>query len=79
MSFVDGNRLITLTDYFWAAPPGFNVDRVAAPFGDPGHVDAGGVSDWVGQITLTVTQVPEPGAAAILIVGFAAVARRFKK
>lgn len=79
LSFLDGNRLVTLTDYFWAAPSVFTVDRIAAPFGDPGHVAVDGVSDWVGQITLTVTQVPEPGVAAILLFGIAAVARRFKK
>lgn len=79
LSYLDGNRLITLTDYFWAAPAVFGVDRISAPFGDPGHVGAdGAISDWVGQITLTVTEVPEPGVAALLILGMVGLGRQSK-
>lgn len=78
LSYLDGTRLITLTSYYWAAPSVFNADRISAPFGDPGYVAPGGGADWVGQITLTVIQVPEPSVAGILLLGLLGLKRRSK-
>jgi len=55
LSFVSGNELITLTDYFYYAPSVYNVDLV-------GEITTGadGRNDNVGGITFTVTPIPEP-------------------
>jgi hypothetical protein len=57
LSFRQGNTLITLTQYSWADPTCYNVDRISAPFGSYGSIGPDGTPDWVGQITLSVTTV----------------------
>ena len=74
LSYQNGNTLVTLTSYRWAFPSVYNVDRVYAPSGDPGSVGSDGSPDWVGQFTLDVTTVPEPGTWAFLGLGIAAFA-----
>lgn len=69
LSYQQGNTLITLTQYSWADPSVYNVDRISAPFGSYGSIGQDGVSDWVGEITLNVTNVPEPGSGALLFLG----------
>ena len=79
LSFQQGNTLITLTQYSWADPSTYNVDRVYAPFGDYGSIGQDGVPDWVGLITLNVTTVPEPGSCALFglaVAGFLFSTRR---
>ena len=79
LSFQQGNTLITLTQYSWADPTTYNVDRVYAPFGDYGSIGQDGVADWVGLVTLDVTLVPEPGSCTLFLLalsGFLFLARR---
>jgi hypothetical protein len=70
LSYLDGNTLITLTSYAWMTPPVNSLDRISALPGDPGHVGSDGILDSVGQFTLEVSLVPEPGTSAL--VGLAA-------
>jgi hypothetical protein len=67
LSFQQGNTLITLSQYSWADPSCYNVDRISAPFGNYGSIGQDGVPDWVGLVTLTVTRVPEPGICILFI------------
>lgn len=55
LSFVSGEQVITLTDFYWATPSAFGLDLVR---GDAVQPD--GVNDFAGGITLAVTAVPEP-------------------
>lgn len=71
LSFVSGDKQITLTDFYWAAPNVFNLDMVGQTTTGPD-----GQLDYVGGITLQVTTIPEPQAAALLL-GLAAVSRLF--
>jgi hypothetical protein len=71
LSFQQGNTLITLTQYSWADPTCYNVDRISAPFGSRGSIGQDGVPDWVGLITLNVTTVPEPGSCALFALALA--------
>ena len=54
-SFVSGNQLVTLTDFYWASPSVYKLNMVGGY-----SIGADGVNDYVGGITLSVTQVPEP-------------------
>jgi hypothetical protein len=66
LTFMDASSVVTLTDFRWAAPNVYNLDRTGfVPFGQS-SVGSDGLSDWVGQFTLSVTPVPEPGTWAIL-------------
>lgn len=69
LSFQEGNTLITLTQYSFADPSVYNVDRISAPFGSYGAIGQDGVPDWVGEVTLNVTTVPEPGICTLLLTG----------
>jgi hypothetical protein len=77
LAYNDGSSLITLTDYRWAAPSVYNLDRINAPFANPGSVGTDGSADWVGQFTINVVAVPEPSSVALFILagalGFVAV------
>lgn len=76
LSFQEGSTLITLTQYSWADPSVYNVDRISAPFGSYGAIGQDGVADWVGEITLNVTTVPEPASGTLLLMGlFCFIAR----
>jgi len=67
LSFQQGNTLVTLTQYSWADPTCYNVDRISAPFGSYGAIGQDGVPDWVGEISLSVTTVPEPGSCTLIL------------
>jgi len=73
--FEDSANRVTLVGYQWADPSVYGVDRVSAPFGNPGFVGSDGQADWVGQLSFEVTSVPEPSAFALIAtaVGFLAV------
>ncbi|SPE55039.1 hypothetical protein SBV1_2020003 [Verrucomicrobia bacterium] len=58
LSFVLDGEQIKLTDFYWALPSVYNQDQVG-----PYSVGPDGVPDFVGGITFSVTQVPEPGLA----------------
>jgi hypothetical protein len=73
LSFQDGDRLITLTEYSWADPAVFSLDRVYAPTGNPGEVGTDGTLDWIGQMALTVTPIPEPASAALMLLAWGAL------
>jgi len=70
VSYQTGNLLVTLTDFSWAKPSVYNLDRVNGGFGK-GAVGPDGIPDWVGQFTLSVEQVPEPASGALLLMSFA--------
>jgi hypothetical protein len=74
LSFQDGATLVELTAYSWAIPGVYSADRVSAPYGSKGYLGQDGGLDWVGQLTVNVVTVPEPGSCALLAVGVAALA-----
>jgi hypothetical protein len=78
LSFVSGSERITVTDFYWATPSLLNLDLVGST-----SIGADGVKDFVGGITLTVTQVPEPQVAlwlaAISALGIGLRTRRHQK
>jgi hypothetical protein len=55
LSFVSGNELISLTDFYWATPSVYNLDLVGGF-----STGADGINDYVGGITFSITSVPEP-------------------
>jgi hypothetical protein len=55
LSFVDGNQIISLTDFYLANPSVFSLDKVGNF-----SVGADGLNDYVGGITLAVSPIPEP-------------------
>jgi len=63
LSFVSGNELVTLTDFYWATPSVYGLD-LTGQF----STGADGQLDYVGGITLNVTAVPEPQAPALLLI-----------
>lgn len=73
LSFQQGNTLVTLTQYSWADPTCYNVDRISAPFGSYGVIGQDGVPDWVGEITLNVTTVPEPASCSLLLMALGGI------
>ena len=76
LSFQQGNTLVTLTQYSWADPSCYNVDRISAPFGSYGSIGQDGVPDWVGEVTLNVTTVPEPGCCTLLLLALSSLTVR---
>jgi hypothetical protein len=60
LSFSDEHWTVTLTDYFWAHPTVFGVDRITGGFA--GSTVPDGVSDFVGRLSLAVTR-PAPRIA----------------
>jgi hypothetical protein len=56
LSFTANGEQITLSDFFWATPSVYNLDEVG-----PFSVGADGRADYVGGLTFSVVQVPEPG------------------
>lgn len=77
LSFVSGNELIALTDFFWATPSAYNLDLVGGFSTGPD-----GNNDYVGGITFSVTSVPEPQLslwAVGLLAGMMAVHRRGRR
>jgi hypothetical protein len=69
-SFQSGDLLITLTDFSWAGPSVYNLDRVSGVNSPKAMVGQDGIPDWVGQFTLSVVQVPEPASGALLLMSF---------
>jgi hypothetical protein len=67
--YSDGQNQVTLTSYSWALPSVNNVDRVGQPNVGFSSVGPDGSPDWVGQITLNVVAVPEPGTGGLLAAG----------
>jgi hypothetical protein len=67
--YSDGANQVTLTSYSWALPSVNNVDRVSQPNVGFSSVGPDGSPDWVGQITLNVVAVPEPGTGGLLAAG----------
>lgn len=55
LSFVSGGELITLTDFYWSTPSVYSLDLVGTT-----STGTSGLMDYVGGITLSVTEVPEP-------------------
>lgn len=64
LSFVSGNELITLTDFFYAAPSAYNLDMVGQYSTGPD-----GLNDNIGGISFSVTPVPEPASLSLLAFG----------
>lgn len=62
LSFVAGDQLVTLTDFYWASSSLYQLDLIGAFSGQPD-----GAMDFVGGITLTVTPIPEPGVSIFLL------------
>jgi hypothetical protein len=67
--YSDGANQVTLTSYSWALPSVNNVDRVTQPNSGFSSVGPDGNPDWVGQITLNVVAVPEPGTGGLMAAG----------
>lgn len=67
LSFVMGGQQVVLTDFFIATPSVFPMDLV-----NQRTTGASGQNDYVGGITLTVTQVPEP-EPRLLAMGFISI------
>ena len=65
LSFVSGNQLVTLTDFYFATPSVYNLDLTGPLYAGPD-----GILDYVGGITFTVTSVPEPRLAIWALVCF---------
>ncbi len=61
LTFLDGTTEVALTSYFFSDPRVYNIDRI-------GNFDAtpDGNREYVGQFTLNVTTVPEPGTLSLL-------------
>jgi hypothetical protein len=55
LSFISGDRLVTLTDFFWANQATYDLDLTGQTTTTPD-----GLKDYIGGMTFTVTQVPEP-------------------
>ncbi|MES1180248.1 MAG: LamG domain-containing protein [Verrucomicrobiota bacterium] len=53
LTFVSGNQLITLTDFYWATPSVYGLDQ-----GGTDSLGADGTLDYVGGITLVVSTNP---------------------
>jgi hypothetical protein len=73
LSFMSGGMMVTLTEYFWSTDTSNHPDLVW-PHNqrhDFGPSPAG--ADFYGQITLTVTAVPEPGTFALFGIGIAGI------
>jgi hypothetical protein len=69
-----GNELVTLTDFYLAAPSVYNLDQAGEYSTGPAGSD-----DYVGGITFSVTSVPEPQWslwAISLLAGLTAMHRR---
>lgn len=70
LSLTSGGLTITLTSFFFAAPESvFGLNRVS-PFNNTPSI----ANDYVGQFTLTVTEVPEPATAPLVLLGLFALA-----
>ncbi|MBL0928309.1 MAG: hypothetical protein IBJ11_11780 [Phycisphaerales bacterium] len=65
------NLRITLTQYWFGAPLPQSFDQVGAF-----DVSRSNVSDYMGQINLSVTPIPAPGAAGLLAAAGAIALRR---
>jgi hypothetical protein len=55
LTFTANGQQVTLTDFFWAEPSVYNLDEVSAFALGPG-----GANNYVGGISFSVVQVPEP-------------------
>ncbi len=55
LSFVQGDQIVTLTDFYWAAQSVAGVDLTGQS-----SIGPDGALDYSGGITLSVTPVPEP-------------------
>jgi hypothetical protein len=60
LAFVSGNQLITLTDFYWAAPSVYNLDQSGTD-----SLGADGTLDRIGGITLVVSTNPPITAAEL--------------
>lgn len=68
-----GGVTVTLTAFSWAI--GSNVDKVWPHWDNTAPYSSGsGTPDFVGLITLQVSQVPAPGSVALLALGLAVLA-----
>jgi hypothetical protein len=54
-SFVDGNALVTLTDFYWVTPSVFDLDLVGEY-----STGADGAADSIGGVTIIVSPIPNP-------------------
>jgi hypothetical protein len=80
--YSDGANQVTLTSYSWDIPSVNNLDRVTQPNVGYSSVGPDGNPDWVGQFTLNVVAVPEPGTGGLMAAGSLALLVqwfRFKK
>lgn len=79
LSFNDGTSIVTLTDFFWAAPEVYNLDRAGfVPFGNA-FVGPDGRPDRVAQFTLSVVPVPEPSTWTLIGMGILGILLRRRK
>lgn len=70
--FASGGQTVTLSKFTWEVGP--NVDRVWPHWDDTAPYDSGsGVPDFVGEIVLRVTSVPEPATLGLLMAGLLAL------
>ncbi len=69
LGFSDGVNVVTLTGWHWLAPAVLGLDRTATGPGNFGSSNPDGFTDWVGQFTLDVSPVPEPGTGVLLLLG----------
>lgn len=77
LSFLTGNQQISLTGFYWASPSVYKLDNVSGY-----AVGPDGINDFVGGITLSVTQVPEPTLALWgfgILTGLVGLRRQLKR
>jgi hypothetical protein len=76
LSFTSGDQLVTLTDFFWANQATYNLDLTG-----PDTTTPDDLPDYIGGMTFTVTQVPEPRSSlyAVGLLAFVTVCRRARK
>ena len=69
LSAVSGGEVLTVTEFFWAPPETFSLDRVMSR-----DLGTSGMLDFVGMMTVEITEVREPGTYMSLAVAMLLVA-----